>query len=90
MDKQMIEEMAKEICPHYADGKCYYETNEISACDGECEFCWAAGVVGIEIVKRIAEALKIKFSYDKDKCKVIDEIAKEFTGGKNDEETKTT
>ena len=41
----MIEEMAKEFCPHYADGKCYYETNEVSTCDCECEFCWAVSVL---------------------------------------------
>ena len=88
MDKQMIEKMARDLCPHNADGKCYYETTEISACDGECEFCWAAGVVGIEIVKRMAEAFKIKFSYDKDKCKVIDEICEEFTEEDNGKSNK--
>jgi DNA repair photolyase len=46
MNKQkQIEEMAKEFCPHYADGKCYYETNEVSTCDCECEFCWAVSVL---------------------------------------------
>lgn len=40
MDKQ-IEEITKELCPHYYKGECYYETNEVSDCNCECEFDWA-------------------------------------------------
>lgn len=89
MDKQkQIEEMARDLCPHYADGKCYYEMNETSTCDFECEFCWAVSLVSVDIVKRFSEKLKIKFAYDIERCKAVDEIAKEFTGEKSNEDTK--
>lgn len=45
MDKQMIEEMAKELCPHYDNGNCYYEVTEVCECCFGCEFCWAISQV---------------------------------------------
>ena len=46
MDKQkQIEEMAKELCPHYDNGNCYYEVTEVCECCFGCEFCWAISQV---------------------------------------------
>lgn len=45
MDKKIIEEMAKELCPHYDKGNCYYEFTEVCECCFECEFCWAISQV---------------------------------------------
>ena len=46
MDKQkQIEEMAKELCPHYDNGNCYYEVTEVYDCNCGCEFCWAVSQV---------------------------------------------
>jgi hypothetical protein len=44
MDKQ-IEEIAKELCPHYDNGNCYYEVTEVCECCCGCEFCWAVSQV---------------------------------------------
>lgn len=44
MDEK-IEEIAKELCPYYDNGNCYYEVTEVSDCCCNCEFCWAVSQV---------------------------------------------
>lgn len=43
-NKEQLEEVRK-LCPYYSDSKCYYEMNEISKCDCECEFGWCFDIM---------------------------------------------
>jgi hypothetical protein len=45
LKQKQIEEMAKELCPHYNNGNCYYEFTEVCECCFGCEFCWAISQV---------------------------------------------
>ena len=45
MEYEKIEEIAKELCPHYDNGNCYYEVTEVCECCCGCEFCWAVSQV---------------------------------------------
>lgn len=75
MDKQNeIEEMAKELCPHYDNGNCYYEVTEVCDCCCCCEFCWAVSQVlnaGYRKIPENAVVLTDKELYEElNACKV--------------------
>lgn len=74
--QKALEEMAKALCPHYADGKCYYETNEVSTCDCECEFCWAVSVFLKAGYRKIPENAVVLTGTETEEC--LEDLLTEF------------
>lgn len=84
MDKQkQIEEMHQILLSASYD---WWKTapNGKTKSEYEAECVYNAGYrKESETAEKFAERLKEKFAYDVERCKAVDEIAKEFTGDKS-------
>lgn len=44
VDKQEQKNEMLKTCPHYDDGRCWYEATHVTKCNGECEFGCAVDI----------------------------------------------